>query len=338
MNISKFKRDVLVPLCISVAGCAIWAGIVWGKDHLAGFNVPPLAGFDVFQLVYIAVVAFVGYFFGARSRNAELIEVYADVILAWLKEHCHTACTFGAKDMAANLALPVEKAVLGLQRLHKHELVIKKPLYWEYSAMSARAILPGYKRLVGQSKALDDTKGPATATLPAEQLGRVLATLHRNELQIQLDRLCIATSLSASATILLRIKLWAACDLNITRFSARFTIFEKRYEAEVLANISDWFLVEEIIDEANRRNTRHTRLGPTTSLCSEIESGIFKEGHHQPNWAAFVVPLPYLGDEGAVKEVKLTFYDKKGILKTETFTDWPRTTDRIHHMEFKRVD
>ena len=115
------------------------------------------------------------------------------------------------------------------------------------------------------------------------------------------------------------------------------TIYDKSYPADPLADISDWFLRERIIDEENRRNKRDTRLGPATSLLAEIEGGIFHEGHHQPKWAGFEFPLPFLGDEKVVKEVKLTFYDKIGILKSESFTEWPPTTDLIHHMHFKEV-
>lgn len=341
MNISKFKKEVLVPLCISIAGCAIWAGIVWGKEQITGLKIPPLGGFAIVQFAYITVIAFVGYFFGTRSKNLELSEIYADVILDWLKQHCPTVCTFTTEHMAGNVALPVEKISLGLQRLQKHELVVKKPLFWEYSAASASNIMPGYKRLgfdKNDSIPRLNTEA-ASKLLAAQSQAEVLRTLpiHRQELKIDLDRLIVATSLSKDATIFVRIKLWAACDLNITKFSARMTIYDKSYEVQPLVDISDWFIIEQITDEENRPNARHTRLGPTTALLTEIEGGIFTEGHHQPKWAAFEFPLRFLENDKVVKNVKLTFYDKKGILRNESWDEWPQTTDRINHMVFFKL-
>ncbi|MFZ0770570.1 MAG: hypothetical protein WCA49_23430 [Candidatus Sulfotelmatobacter sp.] len=150
MNILKFKKDVLVPLCVSVAANAVWAAIVRGRGYIAGLQSPGLGGFEVLQFVYITVIAFVGYFLGTRSINTELSEIYSDVILAWLKQNCHTSCTFTTEQMAVNVALPVEKASLGLKRLQGHELITRKPLFWEFSAAKAARILPGYKRLVGR--------------------------------------------------------------------------------------------------------------------------------------------------------------------------------------------
>jgi len=37
--------------------------------------------------------------------------------------------------------------------LQKHELIVKKPLFWEYSAVSASNVSPGYGRLLGQETA-----------------------------------------------------------------------------------------------------------------------------------------------------------------------------------------
>ena len=74
MNISNFKKDILVQLCVSVTGCAVWAAIVWFKDHIAGVSIPHLGKFDILQFAYIAAMAFVGYFFGKRSHKAHPVD------------------------------------------------------------------------------------------------------------------------------------------------------------------------------------------------------------------------------------------------------------------------
>lgn len=153
-------------------------------------------------------------------------------------------------------------------------------------------------------------------------------------LEITLERVLLGTSVSANATVFMRVKLWAAVDLHIKTVSAQIRVEGKIYESKP-TDISEWILVEEIIDQNHRRNHRDTRLGQAHSLFNEIESGLFREGHHTPKWIACELPIEFLGKEKSITEVLLTFHDKRGILKSQTFTEWPETSDQIIATEFR---
>ena len=60
------------------------------------------------------------------------------------------------------------------------------------------------------------------------------------------------------------------------------------------------------------------------------------EGHHAAKWIAGELPLDYVSKDESITEVRLSFYDKKGILKRECFTGWPKSADRIIDVESRR--
>jgi hypothetical protein len=177
-----------------------------------------------------------------------------------------------------------------------------------------------------------------TLLLMAHQLPPAQITSStQHELDVTLDRVLIGTSLRANATIFLRVKLWAAKDLNIKKLHACIRVEGNTYETQPTLDLSEWILNEQVTDEHHRRTHRDTQMGSPHSLLTEIESGIFKAGHHLAKWVACELPLEYLGKEESITEVKLVFYGTEGILKTETFTAWPETTDRVIDADFRRA-
>lgn len=277
-----------MPLCVSVAGCAIWAGIVWSKDHLADSSVPSLTGFDVLQFAYIATIAFVGYFLGKRSRNAELAEIYADVILFWLKENCHTVCTFTTEHMAVKVALPVDKISLGLQRLQKHELLVKKPLFWEYSAVNASNISPGYGRLVGQ-----ETAARRKAVYDPLLMAQPLSALPVYAQDVDIETLCIARGVSylvlTEEVFFLQLKIFSSSDAGFRGLKIRLSSEGNSYEGEAIADLSDWFLVKEQDAPIPYNRWQFTNMSEL-SLWKEIQEQGLKAGLRRTGWVAIRIP------------------------------------------------
>lgn len=82
----------------------------------------------------------------STDRNDELIEVYADVILDWLKWHCQTSCFFATEAMAKDVNLSVDRVQAGLEKLEKLTLVSRDALSWKFVAANAVRAIPGYTR------------------------------------------------------------------------------------------------------------------------------------------------------------------------------------------------
>ncbi|MGA7694186.1 MAG: hypothetical protein WCA76_04110 [Candidatus Sulfotelmatobacter sp.] len=354
MNIPNFKKDILVPLCVSVAGCAIWAGIVWGKDHVAGINAPHLGGFDVFQFGYIAVIAFVGYFFGKRSRNAELSEIYADVILFWLKENCHTVCTFTTESMAAKVALPNEKTSLGLQRLLKHELIVKKRLFWEYSAASASNVSPGYERLVGQETAARKRENGLQEVIATQEqtirqlkvafdplrLSGALSALPVYAQDIEIKILCIARGGAyldfGTETLFIQLKIFSPEDAGIRSFKICLLTEGGRHEGDTINDLSDWFLVKERKVQTPYSNTLEFTNMDEVSLWREIQAHGLKSGIHAEGWVAIQLDERYRDIVQGLKRIKLSL-DRVGTanLYRFTFGEWLECKHEILNRKMK---
>lgn len=80
------------------------------------------------------------------DRNNELTEVYADVVLDWLKSHCRTTCMFTTQEMAKDVNLSIDRVGIGLGRLEKLALVSRDALSWKFVAANAVRAVPGYTR------------------------------------------------------------------------------------------------------------------------------------------------------------------------------------------------
>ena len=104
-------------------------------------------------------------FFVWRDEHKKAVEfenessgVYADVILCWLKETCHTTSFFTTDDLAQRLELSHEQASRGLDLLRGRWKVIEQDqLGWKYSAAHSARVAAGFKRLVQK-------KNPAAAS------------------------------------------------------------------------------------------------------------------------------------------------------------------------------
>jgi len=167
----------------------------------------------------------------------------------------------------------------------------------------------------------------------SESLGS--ARVYRQELWFDLLTVCAGTSIGKNATVFAQVKTWAKSDLNITKLATSIVIDDERYEAEPIEDLSEWILVEDVVDDNNRKNHKNTNL-ERLSLVKEMEDGVFREGHHQPKWVGYELPLAYIADE-QIKGVKMVFHDKHGVLRSETFRTWPKTSHRVIDAEFRRA-
>lgn len=157
--------------------------------------------------------------------------------------------------------------------------------------------------------------------------------VYRQDLEVSISSMCVGTSFGP-ATIFVELKLWTKSDLNLTKINVSLMIDAESYEVSPLANLRDWILVEQIIDERSSKNSRDTNLA-SQSLVEEIEAGMFREGHHQPKWIGCELPLSLVGEE-QVKAIRIAFQDKHGIARRETFREWPKTSNRVIDAEFRR--
>jgi hypothetical protein len=93
---------------------------------------------------------FLSQFFPKRhpstNQSEELTNIYADVILDWLKLNCHTVCKFTTEAMAADVKLSVDRAKGGLEKLEQLKLVSKDMLSWTFSAANAISVSPQFAR------------------------------------------------------------------------------------------------------------------------------------------------------------------------------------------------
>jgi hypothetical protein len=85
----------------------------------------------------------------------EASEIYADVILCWLKDNCHTVCSFTTESLVGLLELSHSQISRGLTLLRdKWKTVEQDQLGWRYSASGAIRVTPGFKRLVQRKSAV----------------------------------------------------------------------------------------------------------------------------------------------------------------------------------------
>lgn len=169
-----------------------------------------------------------------------------------------------------------------------------------------------------------------------EDSSTVLASLpvYRQDLDISISRFCVGITLGQNvSTVFTELKVWAATDLNIVGVTASITIDGQRYESAPVKDLSSWLLVEDFIDQYHRKNTRDINLGPL-SLIKEIEAGLFKEGHHEPRWIAWEVPL-YIMTENQLSKIAIAFRDKRGIVKKDTFAEMPKKSCKVIDVAFR---
>ncbi|HTZ95578.1 MAG TPA: hypothetical protein VMB18_04210 [Terriglobales bacterium] len=79
--------------------------------------------------------------------KAELDEVYADVILCWLKDCCSGTCTLSTDEAVKATELEHNQATAGMGWLAAHELLKKTPLGWTYAATIAT---PRYRKFTSK--------------------------------------------------------------------------------------------------------------------------------------------------------------------------------------------
>jgi hypothetical protein len=153
-----------------------WLGLIWkhwqvnltGGLIIAVLFLWQITGRTVSASVYltIALLTFIAStFFVWRDEHKKAAEfenesggIYADVILCWLKETCHTTSFFTTDDLAQRLELSHKQASRGLDLLRGRWKVIKQDqLSWKYSAAHSTRVAAGFKRLVQK-------KNPAAAS------------------------------------------------------------------------------------------------------------------------------------------------------------------------------
>jgi len=130
---------------LGAIGNAVWDGVkaAWGGLHgtaLSSFHIIHLPQ-ELFRLAFFILIAGIGIAVGRRlseTRSAkELNEVYADVILCWLKD-CKTICSFTPEEIGKSLELPTNRVLMALTLLKERGLVKKGIRDWEYSAVRGR--------------------------------------------------------------------------------------------------------------------------------------------------------------------------------------------------------
>jgi hypothetical protein len=170
---------------------------------------------------------------------------------------------------------------------------------------------------------------------PMEQsasLGRL--PVYRQDLEINLLGLVVGTAIGGNATVFMQVKFWARTALNIVKMTVRMTTTDGTHQATILTSLSEWLLVEDVMDSHKRMNHKDTNL-ETLSLLREIEGGIFLEGHHEPRWIGCEVPVPFLRPED-IKALTIVIQDKQGVLKREIYREWPPTESRVIDAAFRR--
>jgi len=167
-------------------------------------------------------------------------------------------------------------------------------------------------------------------------LGRL--PVYRQDLTIEVLAVRSGVRILGPATVFMLLKTWAKKDLNLLTLNIAVSLREGRHEAPLLRNLSEWIVSDRFFDQRyGTQNTREANLeDETLSLLMEIESGIFREGHHRPKWVACEMPNCAFVEEKEIQAIRVEFRDKEGAAKTETFTKWPETNYRIFDVAFKR--
>lgn len=129
-------------------GVIIAALFLW---QITGKGIPTWVYLPVTMLTFIA-----SNFLVWRDEHRKAVEfenesndIYADVILCWLKENCHTTSFFTVDGLANALELSRDKTSRGLGVLRdKCKVIEQDQLGWKYSAMSSIRLTASFRRLV----------------------------------------------------------------------------------------------------------------------------------------------------------------------------------------------
>lgn len=158
--------------------------------------------------------------------------------------------------------------------------------------------------------------------------------IYRHDLEIELLALCTGACLTGPATVFLLLKTWAKRDLNLVGVNIRISTADGNYEGTIIRNMSEWLLsVNQRLEKTREANLEDDSL----SLVREIESGMFREGHHTPKWIGCELPAAGVHiQEKEVLAVKVDFKDKEGVAKSETFCgEWTKTKYRVFDVAFR---
>jgi hypothetical protein len=163
-------------------------------------------------------------------------------------------------------------------------------------------------------------------------LGRL--RVYRQDLEINLLSVVVGTAVVGNAAVFLQLKLWARAPLNILTMTVQVATGDETYQSTILTSLSNWLLVEDVIDTHKRMTHKDTNL-ETRSLLREIEGGIFREGHHEPRWIGCEVPVPFLRPED-LKLITILVQDKHGAVKRETYREWPSSDLHVIDAAFRQ--
>ncbi len=192
-----------------------------------------------------------------------------------------------------------------------------------FLVIAIAAVFEGGFRQVRKLKGLS---GPL-----ALSLGLSALPTYRQDLEIEIVSVCVGLCLVRNATVFIELKLWALRDLNLASIVASIKIDDTFYNVRHLKNFSRWIVNEQLLGEHHRVSSEDARLD---SLHQEIESGMFREGHHEPKWIGYELPLKYIKVE-QIKAIRIAFQDKHGIAGQKVFRDWPTTTKRVLDIDFR---
>jgi hypothetical protein len=82
-----------------------------------------------------------------KAVDAELDDIYGDVILCWLKQHVKGKGSFDSETLSQNLRLDLGKVERGLRfLLQKHELVEHADGQWKFDPEAAIVLTPYFCR------------------------------------------------------------------------------------------------------------------------------------------------------------------------------------------------
>ncbi|HKW76178.1 MAG TPA: hypothetical protein VJN64_11690 [Terriglobales bacterium] len=81
---------------------------------------------------------------------SEADEIYADIVLAWLKEHFHATGFVSPEHLVKDLNLSQEKIERGFAVLEKLQLLTRLPVGWKFTASDAIRAIPKFKTAAPQ--------------------------------------------------------------------------------------------------------------------------------------------------------------------------------------------
>jgi len=88
----------------------------------------------------------------AEQYHSEADEIYADIILSWLKRNVHTVATLNSSELARSLGLAEPLVSRGLSYLQTRLNAVKQvPGGWLFSAIGAASLEPKCQKLFPSS-------------------------------------------------------------------------------------------------------------------------------------------------------------------------------------------